>query len=278
MKIAFIGAGNVSTALGLYFKNKGFEIQGYYSRNFNSTERAATLTDSHAYTSVKEMINNSQMIWIITPDDQIQTVVQQISNLSVSQKKDKLILHASGVHSIAILTPLKEAGYHTACAHPLLAFSNPVLAQENLNEVWFAIEKPEEEDKQLTDFFKRCGNQTFHIDSDKKSLYHAAACVLSNYLVTLLNSSYEIFEKSGVAKSDIQKATTPLLESVIDNLKVKNCKDALTGPIKRNDENTIKMHLKSLDTFMPEMTELYKLLGVETMKMLGDYSLKKILK
>ncbi|MDO5663741.1 MAG: DUF2520 domain-containing protein [Bacteroidia bacterium] len=278
MKIAFIGAGNVSTALGLYFKNKDFEIQGYYSRNYKSAKKAAQLTDSIPYTSIEELINHSQMIWITTPDDQIEAVVQQISNLPVSQKNNKLVLHASGAHSLTTLNPLKEIGYQTACAHPLLAFNNPASAQERLSETWFIIEKLEEENRQLTDFFKKCENQTLHIDSDKKPLYHVAACVLSNYLVTLLNASYEIFEKSGIAKNDIQKATTPLLKSVINNLNDKNCKEALTGPIKRNDENTIKMHLESLSAFMPEMLELYTLMGKETMKMLGNYSLEKILK
>lgn len=276
-KIAFIGAGKVSTALGLYFINKGFEIQGYCSRNTGNAERAALLTHSTAYTSAEEMIKNSRMIWITTSDDQINAVVRQISQLTIPQTTEKLVLHVSGAHAIEILKPLKDKGYQTACAHPLLAFSDPVSVQGSLNYAWFAIEESEEGNGQLTDFFKQCGNRTLHINANKKTLYHAAACVLSNYLVTLLDVSHKIFEESGVNKGDIQEATMPLLESVIVNLKGKNCKDALTGPIKRGDENTVRMHLESLDTFMPEMTALYKLLGNKTMQMLGDYSLKKLL-
>lgn len=278
MKIAFIGAGKVSTALGLYFKKRGFEIEGYYSRNCKSAGKAALLTHSHPFSSVEELMNNSHMIWITTPDDQIEAVVRQISDLPVLRKNEKLVLHASGVHSLALLSPLKENGYNTACAHPLLAFGDPVLAQEKLNNVWFAIEKQGEENRALTDFFKACGNQTLSIDPDKKRLYHAAACVLSNYLVTLLDASYKIFEKSGIAEEDIHEATKPLLESVILNLKGKDCKEALTGPIKRGDENTIRMHLESLNTSIPEMTEFYKLMGRQTMQMLGDYSLRELFK
>ena len=208
------------------------------------------------------------MIWITTSDDQIEPVVQQITQLSVSQKNDKLILHASGAYSVSVLHPLKEMGYKTACAHPLLAFSNPAPAQEKLSNVWFTVETSNTEDHSIVDFFKTCGNKTLHVGSDKKTLYHTAACVLSNYLVTLLNASHEIFQKTGVAKSDVQKATLPLLESVIDNLKDKDCKDALTGPIKRGDENTVGLHIQSLNAFMPEMTELYTLMGKETLKML----------
>ncbi|MDD2910498.1 MAG: NAD(P)-binding domain-containing protein, partial [Petrimonas sp.] len=128
MKIAFIGAGQVSTALGLYFKNNGFEIGGYYSRSCKSTERAARLTHSHPYASAGELINDNQMIWITTPDDQIEAVVRQITLLPPPRKDEKLVLHASGAYPLSILNPLKENGYRTACAHPLLAFGDPVVA------------------------------------------------------------------------------------------------------------------------------------------------------
>ncbi|BBD46724.1 MAG TPA: hypothetical protein DEP71_03125 [Porphyromonadaceae bacterium] len=277
MKIAFIGAGQVSTALGLYFKNNGFEIGGYYSRSCKSTERAARLTHSHPYASAGELINDNQMIWITTPDDQIEAVVRQITLLPPPRKDEKLVLHASGAYPLSILNPLKENGYQTACAHPLLAFGDPVVAQEKLGNVWFAIEKPGEDNGQLTGFFKACGNQTFTVDPGKKSLYHAAACVLSNYLVTLLDASFAIFEKSGMPRDNIQEAARPLLESVILNLKGKDLKDALTGPIKRGDKNTVRMHLESLNALMPEMTALYTLMGRKTMQLLGDYSLEEVL-
>lgn len=44
--IAFVGAGKVATALGAYFKSKGLEIQGYYSRNHQHAVRAAEITKS----------------------------------------------------------------------------------------------------------------------------------------------------------------------------------------------------------------------------------------
>ena len=78
-------------------------------------------------------------------------------------------------------------------------------------------------------------------------------------------------------RDNIQEATRPLLESVILNLKGKDLKDALTGPIKRGDKNTVRMHLESLNALMPEMTALYTLMGRKTMQLLGDYSLEEVL-
>ena len=275
--ISFIGAGKVATTLGVYFKSKGFEIAGYYSRNYESSLSASAQTDSHAYKDLKSLLDAAEMVWITTPDDQISAVVSQITSISVADKKEKIVMHASGVHSLSILNPLVKSGYNIATAHPLMAFNSIESSIQKIDSAWFAIEEMPDNDFSLEAFFKQCGNKTFKIDSDKKTLYHAAACVLSNYMVTLLDASYRIFEQSGMRKDDIQEATIPLLESVMENLKGKSCADALTGPIKRGDNKTIEMHLKSLNAEMPEMVELYKLLGRHTMQMIDDYRLKDIL-
>lgn len=226
------------------------------------------------------LIADSRMIWITVPDDQIQSVVRQISLLDVPGKNAKLVLHASGVYSLAALNPLHEAGYNIACAHPLLAINDPVTAREKLHSAWFAIEDTDDEKVEfsLVDFFNKCGNRTFKINPARKALYHTAACTLSNYLVTLMDVSQKIFEKSGMPGEIVHQAALPLLESVVDNLRNKDCRDALTGPIRRGDLHTIEMHLESLRAFIPEIAELYKLLGQRTMQMVNDYSLQEIFK
>lgn len=275
--ISFIGAGKVSTTLGIYFKKRGFEIGGYYSRNLESAKRAAVQTDSRPFKTLNELIDESDMVWITTPDDQIGHVVEQITSVPISDENEKVVLHASGAHSIAVLSPLADAGFNVACAHPLMAFNNIESSVQKIGSAWFATEEMTGNDFSLEAFFKLCGNKTFKIGSDKKTLYHAAACVLSNYMVTLLDASYRIFEQSGMTKEDIQAATTPLLESVLENLKGKSCADALTGPIRRGDAKTVEMHLQNLNAEMPAMVELYKLLGRHTMQMTEDYRLKNIL-
>lgn len=272
--ISFIGAGKVATALGIYFKQKGIEVSGYISQSASSAEKAAAITESKAFTNLSELLENSNVIWITTPDDKIESVAQQIAKTPISIVDKKLIVHASGVHTTEILNSTKEAGYDIAAAHPLLAFSNVDDACQMLNDTWFAVE----EDTQLiSNILHKCGNKTFNIEGDKKTLYHAAACVLSNYMVTLIDASQQIFAQTGLTKEDATSATLPLLESVLQNMIGKNAKDALTGPIKRGDATTIKMHLQSLTETMPEMVELYKMMGRMTMQMINDYKLKDIL-
>lgn len=298
--ISFIGAGKVGSALGLYFKQKGEEIGGYYSRTYASAERAAMLTRSATYASLEELLSESSMVWITVSDDALPVLVEEIARLDIPTDIEAFV-HTSGVHSTAVLQPLKESGFNTYCAHPLMAFGDARESAVQLNSAYFTVDREMNSvvegleiheglldnddvdgdvdgDKYLVRFFEKIGNQTLQIDSGKKELYHCAASVLSNYLVALLNMAYEMFAEAGMTKGEIKKATAPLLRSTLKNIEEnERMSDALTGAIKRGDGSTVAKHLAALQQNMPDKLQIYKALGRETMAMLGDNRLKDML-
>lgn len=280
--ISFIGAGKVGLALGLYFKQKGFEIGGYYSKTYMHAGEAARLTESVAYTNIMELMKSSSVVWITASDDALLLLAREISQLAIPQHI-KAFIHTSGVYSTEVLQPIRDAGCYTYCAHPLMAFGHASESVLQLNDAYFTIDTSTEklkknEENYLTRFFEKTGNNTLQIDSKKKELYHCAASVLSNYMVTLLNMAYEMFAESGMTRTEIKKATAPLLKSTLNNIaKNEQMSDALTGAIKRGDATTVEKHIATLENYMPCKTKLYKELGKETMTMIEDYKLKDTL-
>lgn len=279
--ISFIGAGRVGVALGRYFKQKGLAIGGYYSRTYEHAQHAAKQTESGAHSNITDLLNNSTMVWITASDDALGLLANEISELHIPHHV-KAFVHASGVHSTDILQPIRDAGFSTYCAHPLMAFGEANESVKQLNDAYFTMDRPKEEigsgdENYLIGLFEKTGNHVLEIESHKKELYHCAAAVLSNYMVTLLNMSYEMFAESGMTKSDIKKATAPLLKSTLKNIADnEEMRDALTGAIKRGDKATVEKHLLTLEKNMPDKKTLYKELGKETMAMLGDYKLRDV--
>lgn len=288
--ISFIGAGKVGSALGLYFIEKGLEVGGYYSRTYEHAERAALLTGTRAYTSIAELMSNSKMVWITVSDDALPQLAREIAQLDIPDEV-KAFVHTSGVHSAEVLQPLKDAGFATYCAHPLMAFGQAEESALQLNEAYFTLDSSMEDageegveeslnkvDEFMRGLFEKTGNHTLLVDSKKKELYHCAASVLSNYLVTLLNLAYDMFAESGMTKAEIKRATTPLLNSTLKNIaENEHMSDALTGAIKRGDGTTVAKHLATLQQHMPDKLSLYKALGRETMAMIGDDRLKEMM-
>lgn len=280
--ISFIGAGKVGLALGLYFKQKGLKIGGYYSRTYKHAQAAANKTDTKAFASIKELIEHSTMVWITASDDALSLLANQIAQLEIPQQIEAFV-HTSGVHSTKVLQPINDKGFHTYSAHPLMAFADAEKSVEQLNSTYFSIETPTEEQAEsnncLTSLFEKTANNTLQIDSNKKELYHCAASVLSNYMVTLLNMAYELFAESGMSKSEIKRATAPLLASTLNNINInENMSDALTGAIKRGDASTVAKHIEALESYMPNKKATYIELGKATMAMLQDYQLKDMLR
>ena len=219
------------------------------------------------------------MVWITVTDDALEEVANAIAQMDIP-KHVKAFIHTSGVHSSKKLSSIRKKGFDTYSAHPLMAFGTIEESAKQLESTYFALESnAEEKNKEyLNHFLEQIGNRTLTINPEKKELYHCAASVLSNYMVTLLNLAYEMFEEAGMSKSEIKKATAPLLLSTLKNIETHEFMgDALTGAIKRGDKTTVEKHLEAIEKHMPLKKTIYKELAKETMEMLQDYRLKDIL-
>ena len=94
-------------SLAYYFRSKGVNVIGFSSRS-NNTE------DFELY-SREKLINNSDIIFITTNDDNIQTVWNKIKDMNL---KEKIICHCSGSVSSEIF---KGADSENVCSvHPIL--------------------------------------------------------------------------------------------------------------------------------------------------------------
>ncbi|SHH02671.1 Rossmann-like and DUF2520 domain-containing protein [Tepidibacter thalassicus] len=264
MKICFIGAGKVGTSFGLYLSQKGFNVVGYLSRSFESAKKAAHLTNSMAYKNLSSLIGKSDIIFITTNDDSIENVVNQLSQARVLNK-GQIVVHMSGSYSSSILSDLEKFGCYVYSMHPLQSFANVENSIKKLENTVFTIEGSIEKMSVLESVLKKTGNEYFKIDSNLKTIYHAGACVISNYLVTLMDFGLSFFSSIGIDENDAFKAVYPLIEGTIENVKNLGCKNALTGPISRGDINTIENHLNSIKVNIPNKLSFYKIMALMTL-------------
>ncbi len=268
MKVGFIGAGKVGKSFGKYLSNNGFNIQGYYSRSIESSKISTEIVGGHVFVNLEELVKASTVVFITTPDDVIPLIVEEICKLKELQE-EKLFIHMSGAHSSNILNDIKvkHKNSYLYSLHPLQAFADVVTAVEDLKNTVFSIEGDEEQLSVLTKLMETCGNDFFIIQGEDKALYHSAACVVSNYLVTLIDLGLRLFEASNIDSQKGFNALSPLILGSLNNIKKLGTAEALTGPIARGDINTIKNHLSRMEEKVPHLMELYKVLGEETTKL-----------
>ncbi|GMQ60402.1 Rossmann-like and DUF2520 domain-containing protein [Vallitalea sediminicola] len=277
----FIGAGKVGTTLGMYFNKMQLPISGYNSKSITSAEKSATLTSSKAYDNIAQLVDSSKYIMITTPDDVIKDVVHQLSSLH-TKWSDKVVCHTSGTHPSTILEPLSKLDSTTLSLHPMLSFADINYALTILPQTPLTLEG---KGTLIDEFRKTLQNinlNIYNINPEQKSLYHAAACIVSNYLVTLIDTGIETFKKIGFEQESSLQLIEPLVKGTINNIFEKGTKKALTGPIARGDVNTIKTHVRALSREDRNLEQFYCLLGnrtlslVEKQNKLNEYTLNTL--
>lgn len=258
IKLGFIGAGTIATALAVALSHKGYPVVAVSSRSQQSTDKFARLIDScQSYSSNQEVADAAELVFIATPDDVIASVVTEIK-----WRPGQSIVHCSGADSTDILASAREAGAAVGAFHPLQTFVG--LRQENLPGITYTLEAEEPLLTTLKEIATTLGGRWIVLKAEDKILYHTAAVFACNYLITLVKIATDLWQSFGIPPQQATQALLPLLRGTINNIDATGIPRCLTGPIARGDSGTIKKHLDALQKAAPELIATYRELGLKT--------------
>lgn len=248
MKIGFIGAGKAGCSLGKYFSIKkdlaDIEITGYQSLEKQEAQWAAEFTNSTVFDTADEVIRQSDTIIISTLDGAVKDVWDFINKDNI---KGKMFCHLSGSLSSDVFSRIEEYGAYKISIHPMFAFSNKDSAYLQLNQISFTLEGDEYSVSVWKDIFSKLGNATVSISKEVKPKYHAAASILSNHVIAVLETGYELLAECGFSKEEARTFSEILVKDNISNVIKLGSMDALTGPVERGDVDTVCKHFAVLD-------------------------------
>jgi len=262
-KIGIIGTGVVGTAVGVVLNQKGYEITGAYDIKSESTNQLVERIGCTPHTSPQEVSRSADILFITTNDAAIGKVVDTLADRRAFYG-DQVVVHMSGAQSSEVLDTAKAFGARVLSVHPLQSFANVDGAIKNLPGSVFSIEGDKDAYDVGVGIVEALEGEYFFIDRKAKPLYHAGACVVSNYLVTLIDFGLKLLESTGIPRSAGIKALLPLIQGTVNNIENVGIPRALTGPIARGDLTTIIKHLDCLEQMAPELMKLYSWLGFYT--------------
>ena len=269
MHFNLIGPGRLGKALAASLMHAGkHKLLGVYHPNFVRAQAAANTLGQGTAINNLSSLPKADITCITCPDDKMPGCVKALAAAAVIMP-GSIIMHLSGILSSDVLMPLKQQGACIASLHPLKAFretSQPeTTAFQGIN---CAIEGDSKAIQILTPLWEHMGAQVFTLDSEKKTTYHAAAVMASNYLVTLAAEANNLFEASGMAPKNARDICLQLMQTSLDNLKQTDTPDkALTGPLVRGDAQTIKQHLDAIAS--KQTKDLYCATGLATLPLVN---------
>ncbi len=185
----------------------------------------------------------AELVLLCVPDHEIGEVAQGIP-------PGRWMAHVSGATQLGALDPHERR----FSVHPLQTLTRE-RGPEQIDGAWGAIsgETPEAlaRARWLADTL---GLTPFEIADADRTLYHAAAVIGGNYLVTLHDVAVRLLAEVGAP----EEAIVPLMARTIEN------RFDLTGPIARGDWATVEAHLDVLAERAPDLVPLYRTLAEAT--------------
>ncbi|MCL2669227.1 MAG: DUF2520 domain-containing protein, partial [Syntrophaceae bacterium] len=160
-----------------------------------------------------------------------------------------------------LLEAAHQAGARVACIHPIQSFADVEAAIRNLPDSTFGITASEDLAAWAAGLVRLVGGIPFTVPEANKPLYHAAACMASNYLITLLHMAEEVYGSLGLCREEARRTFWPLVAGTLKNIERSGSVQALTGPISRGDAGTIDRHLHALAERFPGYLNAYCELG-----------------
>ncbi|MDR3598853.1 DUF2520 domain-containing protein [Clostridium sp.] len=263
IKIGFIGPGKVGVSLGRYFTHKGIKLSGFYGRDSNAARDAANITKSKFYNNINDIIKESQILFITTPDDIISIIDNELSKFDLNNKS---ICHTSGSLKSNVLYNAKHSGALIYSIHPIFAFSSKNTPLKKLQDIYFSIEGDDLIDSPVINLINEIGNKYFIRNKEDSSNYHLANVFVSNLTLSLLEIGTNYLRKLGLNEEDALNALKPLIKGNIESIFEKGFINSLTGPVARGDISTIEKHLSVLED---SDQELYKGLSLNLLKLVA---------
>lgn len=259
LNIAIIGFGNLGSHLYHALKNSGkVNITGIVKTGRNRIPPAA--------------VNNTDVIFITTQDTKIRTAVKSLAKFKL---KGKYIYHTSGSLTSDELKPLAVKGAITGSFHPVQTFEAQAKKDnDRFRNIYIAIEGDAKAVKRAKEISGMLGAKSIIIPKEEKALHHICCVIASNFTATLMRliektgermkSTRKQIQKNGFNKAEFFSIYKPLAVQTLENIASRGAVKSLTGPIERNDLETIKKHLNSISY---ELLPIYILLGIETVNL-----------
>jgi len=186
------------------------------------------------------------LLVVATPDAAVADVAAAVSPIPTT-----VVAHLAGSLGLDVL-----AGHERRAAlHPLRSIPTPTT---DLRGAWFAVAG----DALAAEVVDELGGHRVAVADADRAAYHAAACIASNHLVALLGQAQRVAATAGVPLA----AYLDLVRQTVDNVAALGPAEALTGPVRRGDEETVARHLAAID---PSEREAYLALAAAARRLVA---------
>jgi predicted short-subunit dehydrogenase-like oxidoreductase (DUF2520 family) len=231
-RLAIVGAGRLGNAIARDLRvHPQFELMGPLGRGPDTAGCDAVL--------------------LCVPDREIATAAASVA-------PGVIVGHCSGATGLQQLAP-----HEAFSMHPLMTVSG---SGADFSGATAAIDASSDRAMKLARLIAQALEmEVVQVAAEDRVAYHAAACVASNFLVTLEAAAERLGATAGVTREML----APMVRATVENWVELGPERALTGPVARADEATVDAHRATIGERTPELLALFDALTAATRELAG---------
>lgn len=254
LRIGFIGAGRLGTALAWSFAQHGLSVVAVASMIRADAERlAAPVPGCAVKADPQEVVDGCDLVFVTTPDGAIEETASKLR-----WRADVAAVHCSGVTDVAALDHAARAGAMTGGFHPMQTFGDPAAAVRSLPGCTITIEAPEPLNTALVAIAGRLECRVNRLPPGMRGRYHAAAGYTSQFINALFAEAARIWQSWGATEEDAVRALLPLARGTLASIESAGVAEGMPGPVSRGDVGSIEKHVAALTPLGPDVMEFYR--------------------
>jgi len=253
-RIGVIGAGRVGTALGVALSRAGWPVVAVASRDPGRRARFTRLVaNARSFSEAPAVLDEVDVALLTVPDDAVTEVATALRPYG-----GQALVHTSGLLPASVLAPGLAAGALAGAFHPLVAFADLERAVTALVGATVAVDAEPPLLGVLGEMAEAVGAQPVRIGGGGRAAYHAAAMLAAGGFIALLDAIAQVGRGAGLDEAGALAIYAPLIRQSLENAESLGIAAALTGPMVRGDEQTIRAHLEALRRLAPGSLDLYR--------------------
>lgn len=257
-----VGTGPVARALVRGWSDAGGPVAAVISRDPSRSRAVAAACGAPGASADLAGLGRAGIVVVAVPDRAVAGVGEMLRTAGAVCP----VLHTSGVLAASEL----GAGLLAGSLHPLQSFPSGGVEDGGRSGAarlpgthWFH----EGEGLEVARTAVAAWRGAFHaLAPGAKSLYHAAAVMVSNHTVTLFADATACLDAAGIAPEASRPALAALLAGTAANLASLGAPEALTGPVARGDVATVRRHVDALRRLDPGLLAAYAVMARRTVR------------
>lgn len=240
-RLAVVGPGRVGRAVTAALPGAA----GPFGRGFDGTD-----TEGAPY----------DVVLLCVPD-------REIAAAAAAIRPGPYVGHCSGIRGLDVLAP-----HRAFSMHPLMTVTGDEPTSPFHGAGCAIAGSTADAHAVAAALARRLGMTPTTVTDGDRAVYHAAASVAANFLVTVEAVAERLAAHAGIDRASL----VSLVRAAVDNWATHGAERALTGPIARGDEDTVRRQRAAIAVREPGLLPLFDALADATRELAGSRRLSSV--